>query len=67
MKFTGNRPLSNASLWSIRSVIAFEPFVSMSIEPGGEFGWMTTYEYYTFRRKPGEARESGEARGSEVS
>ena len=51
VKFTGNRPLSSASLWSIRSVIAFEPFVTMSIEPGAEFGWMTTYEYYTLPAK----------------
>lgn len=47
VKFTGDRPLSNASLWSIRSVISFEPFVAISVEPGAEFTWQTTYEYYT--------------------
>jgi hypothetical protein len=42
-----DRPLLSESLWSIRSVIAMEPFVAISIEPGHEFSWTTTYEYYT--------------------
>ena len=44
----GNRPLSDMHLWSIRSVLAVEPFITMSIEPGSEFDWDVTYEYYTF-------------------
>ncbi len=43
----GNRPLSNVALWSIRSVISVEPFISMSIPPGGEFSWEYRYEYYS--------------------
>ena len=43
----GNRPLTNMALWSIRSVLAVEPFISMTIEPGREFDWDVTYEYYT--------------------
>lgn len=42
----GNRPLLKESLWSIRSVIAVEPFISISIEPAQEFTWETVYEYY---------------------
>jgi hypothetical protein len=45
---TGDRPLSHINLWSIRTVLAVEPFVSMTIEPGGQFSWTITYEYYTF-------------------
>ena len=51
MVIRGNRPLSHMNLWSIRSVLAIEPFISMSIEPGGEFSWQDAYEYYTLPRK----------------
>lgn len=47
MRIVGDRPLSNNALWSIRSVLAMEPFVALAIEPGAEFSWKTTYEYYT--------------------
>ena len=47
---TGNRPLLSASLWSIRTVVAVEPFVAISIEPEGEFTWTSTYEYYNLPR-----------------
>lgn len=47
MLIRGNRPLSDLNLWSIRTVLAVEPFVSMSIEPGSEFSWDVTYDYYT--------------------
>ncbi len=50
MKITGDRPLSEEALWSIRSVLAMEPFVHMVIEPGREFSWKYTYLYYTLRR-----------------
>jgi hypothetical protein len=47
MTIQGNRPLLRESLWSIRSVMAMEPFISIDVEPGREFSWKTTYEYYT--------------------
>jgi hypothetical protein len=46
MKITGDRPLSSESLWSIRAVLAMEPFVAVQIEPGSEFTWTSTYNYY---------------------
>jgi hypothetical protein len=50
MRITGDRPLYDESLWSIKAVLAVEPTISMSIEPGGEFTWKMSYEYYT--KKP---------------
>jgi hypothetical protein len=47
MKIEGNRPLLKASLWSIRTVMAVEPFVDIVVEPGAEFTWQSVYEYYT--------------------
>ena len=47
VRITGDRPLSNVALWSIRTVMAVEPYVSMKIEPGSEFTWKLTYSYYS--------------------
>ena len=46
LKITGDRPLSNVVVWSIRSVLSLEPFIAMTIEPGQEFSWKYTYTYY---------------------
>jgi hypothetical protein len=43
----GNRPLSSVYLWSIRSVVSLEPYIDMSIEPGSDFTWQYSYEYFT--------------------
>ena len=47
MKISSDRPLARESLWSIRSVVAMEPFVAIEIEPGAEFSWKSTYSFYT--------------------
>jgi hypothetical protein len=51
MTITGDRPLSDLSLWSIRAVLAVEPFIAMSIPPGGEFTWQALYKFYTLPAK----------------
>ena len=47
MSISADRPLLRESLWSIRTVIAMEPFVSVAVEPGREFTWKSAYTYYT--------------------
>jgi hypothetical protein len=47
MKVTADRPLSQENLWSIRSVLAMEPFIHMVVEPGKQFKWSYTYSYYS--------------------
>ena len=47
MRIRGDRPLSDENFWSIRRVLAMEPFIAMTIDPGSEFTWKTSYEYYT--------------------
>lgn len=49
MTIQGDKPLSKASLWSIRSVLAVEPFIAVSVEPGEAFRWTTTYDYFTLQ------------------
>jgi hypothetical protein len=48
VRIRGDRPLSNVVLWSIRTVMAIEPYIAMKIEPGTEFTWGLRYDYYTF-------------------
>jgi hypothetical protein len=52
MRIRGDRPLSSLNLWSIRKVLAMEPFIAMTIDPGSEFTWKTHYEYYTLSQNP---------------
>jgi len=47
LKITNNRPLSRELLWSIRTVLAVEPYVAINVQPGGEFTWTDTIDYYT--------------------
>lgn len=47
MTITGDRPLAKVSLWSIRSVMAIEPFIDISLEPGSQTTWKYSYEYST--------------------
>ena len=43
---TGDRPLANLSLWSIRSVISIEPDVEIDLAPGATLDWKLNYTYY---------------------
>jgi hypothetical protein len=47
MRITADRPLQSESLWSIRAVLAVEPFIHIAAAPGQEFAWTMTYSYYT--------------------
>lgn len=47
IRIQGDRPLTNASVWSIRSVMAVEPFIKIAAEPGKDFTWTYRYTYYT--------------------
>jgi hypothetical protein len=47
MVISGDRPLARMSLWSIRSVLAVEPFIDISVAPESQTTWNYHYEYYT--------------------
>jgi len=47
VRITGDRPLANVGFWSIKTVLAVEPYIAMSIAPGSEFSWKITYDLYT--------------------
>lgn len=50
IRIQGDRPLQNATVWSIRSVVAVEPFIDVKADPGKEFAWTYTYTYYTLAK-----------------
>jgi hypothetical protein len=43
---SGDRPLIRNILWSIRTVLADEPYIAIDIQPGSEFTWENRFEYY---------------------
>jgi hypothetical protein len=43
---TGDRPLTRFGYWSIRTVVAPEPYIDLNIAPGQQFAWTYTYDYY---------------------
>lgn len=45
MRIRANRPLSKEELWSIRSVLAMEPYIHLNIRPGQTFHWRYHYQY----------------------
>ena len=47
VKIAGDRPLTRSMLWSIRTVLAVEPYIAIDVQPGAEFTWKDTLEYYT--------------------
>jgi len=47
MSMRGDKPLKSISLWSIRSNVSVEPFVAVSVAPGKEFRWTSSYRYYS--------------------
>jgi hypothetical protein len=47
MRIQGNRPLARIGLWSIRSVVAVEPYLDISIDPAKKYTWDYTYTYFT--------------------
>ncbi len=47
MSVRGDKPLKSVNLWSIRSNVSVEPFVAVSVAPGQEFRWTSSYRYYS--------------------
>ena len=43
---TGDRPLAKLLFWSAWKTVCPEPYIDMRIEPGKEFSWRITYEFY---------------------
>lgn len=44
---TGDQPITQLAFWSIATVICPEPYIQIKAEPGKEFTWKITYDFYT--------------------
>ena len=44
---TSHRPLAKLVFWSIRTTPCPEAYIDMKIEPGKEFTWRISYDFYT--------------------
>jgi hypothetical protein len=47
VRIRADRPLSRVNFWSIRTTACAEPYIQDKIEPGREFTWRITYDFYT--------------------
>jgi hypothetical protein len=47
VRITGDRPLAKLVYWSIRTTFCPEPYINLSVAPGGETKWTIGYEFYT--------------------
>lgn len=48
----GDQPLTNAIVWSIRSILAVEPFIKIQADPGKDASWSYTYTYSSVSKEP---------------
>lgn len=46
VRITGDQPMSRFGYWSIRTVLAPEPYIDINVEPGQTFTWKWTYDYF---------------------
>lgn len=43
---SSDRPLVNLGVWAVRTVVAPEPYIDVSLPAGREFSWKYTYRFY---------------------
>jgi hypothetical protein len=46
VRITSDRPIARFGYWSIRTVMAVEPYIDINVAPGQEFTWTWTYDYF---------------------
>jgi hypothetical protein len=49
VRITGDRPMSRFGYWSIRTVMAVEPYIDIVVDPEQEFRWTWTYDYFVVK------------------
>jgi hypothetical protein len=46
VRVTGDRPLAKLLFWSAWKTVCPEPYIDLRVEPGKQFSWRITYEFY---------------------
>jgi hypothetical protein len=49
IRIRGNRPLVRLFFWSVPTTVCPEAYINMKVEPGKEFSWTLTYDFYTLQ------------------
>jgi enterochelin esterase-like enzyme len=66
LRITSDQPLERVVLWSIKPVMAIEPFIKMSIAPGESFKWSYRYAFETGAGQADDSRPAtSNVRGAE--
>jgi len=52
VRITADRPLARLMVWAIRPTRCPEPFINVRVEPGAEFTWRISYEFYASSPRP---------------
>ena len=47
VRITGDQPILKLVFWAAPTTVCPEPFIQIKVEPGKEFNWEISYEYYT--------------------
>lgn len=47
VEIRGDQPLANLGVWAVRTVVAPEPYIEMSVPRGKEFRWKYSWRFYT--------------------
>lgn len=47
VRITSDRPISKLVFWAAGKTLCPEPYIDIGINPGQEFTWTITYDYYT--------------------
>lgn len=53
VRIKGDKPLSNLVFWASLKVLSPEPYIDIRIEPGQEYKWKITYEFYSLKHNKG--------------
>ncbi len=47
VRIIGDRPIAKINYWASSTTSCPEPFIDIDVQPGEQFTWKTTYEFYT--------------------
>lgn len=59
VRVVGDHPLTDAVVWSIRTVIAVEPFINIVADPAKKCAWSYTYTYSELQHPSFQSRTGG--------
>ena len=50
VRITCDKPIEKLNFWCCSTTLCPEPYIKIKVEPGKEFSWKISYEFYTLNR-----------------